>query len=139
MYDWLNEALQDSSQVITANRRLARVLTERYAEQQVASGLSAWRSPAIVSWQDWLQELLATAELSRTLPTRLNTHQSRVLWERCLRREVSSPLLNIAALVRQAKEAWARSGRQDSPGKGPANLCECRKQLSVHSGAGKLD
>jgi len=108
MYDWLNEALQNSSQVVTANRRLARVLTEHYAEQQVASGLSAWRSPAIVSWQDWLQELLATAELSRTLPTRLNTHQSRVLWERCLRREVSSPLLNIAALVRQARDTWSR-------------------------------
>jgi len=108
MYDWLNEALQDSSQVVTANRRLARVLTEHYAEQQVASGLSAWRSPAIVSWQDWLQELLTTAELSRTLPTRLNTDQSRVLWERCLRREVSSPLLNIAGLVRQARDAWTR-------------------------------
>jgi len=108
MYDWLNDALQDSSQVVTANRRLARMLARHYAEQQVASGLSAWRSPAIVSWQDWLQDLLATAELSRTLPTRLNTHQSRVLWERCLRREVSSPLLNIAALVRQARDAWTR-------------------------------
>lgn len=108
MYDWLNEALQDSSQVVTANRRLARVLTEHYAEQQVAAGVSAWRSPAIVSWQDWLQDLLVTAELSRTLPTRLNAHQSRVLWERCLRREVSSPLLNIAALVRQARDAWTR-------------------------------
>ena len=108
MYDWLNEALQDSSQVVTANRRLARVLTEHYSEQQVVSGLSAWRSPAIVSWQDWLQELLATAELSQTLPTRLNMHQSRVLWERCMRREVSNPLLNIAALVRQARDAWTR-------------------------------
>jgi hypothetical protein len=108
MYDWLNEALQDSSQVVTANRRLARVLTKHYAEQQVASGLSAWRSPAIVSWQDWLQDLFAADELSRMLPTRLNSHQSRVLWERCLRREVSSPLLNIAALVRQAKDTWTR-------------------------------
>ena len=108
MYDWLNEALQDSSQVVTANRRLARVLTRHYAEQQAASGLSAWRSPAIVSWQDWLQDLLAAAELTSTLPIRLNPHQSRVLWERCLRREVSSPLLNIAALVRQARDAWTR-------------------------------
>ncbi len=108
MYDWLNEALQNSSQVITANRRLARVLAEHFAEQQVASGLTAWRSPAIVSWQDWLQELLSAAELSHSLPTRLNAHQSRVLWERCLRREVSSPLLNITSLVRQARDTWTR-------------------------------
>lgn len=108
MYDWLNVALQDSSLVVTANRRLARVLSEHYAEQQVAAGLSAWRSPNVMSWQDWLQDLLTSAELSQTLPTRLNTHQSRVLWERCIRREISSPLLNVAALVRQARDAWTR-------------------------------
>ena len=108
MYDWLNGALQGSSQVVTANRRLARVLAAEYSREQVAAGHSAWRSPGILSWQDWLTELVATAELSQQLPTRLNGHQSRILWERCLRREVTSPLLNISALVRQARDAWTR-------------------------------
>ena len=40
------------------------------------------------------------------MPARLNVHQSRVLWERCLRREISSPLLNIAAVINQARDAW---------------------------------
>jgi probable DNA repair protein len=108
MYDWLNGALQGSSQVVTANRRLARVLAAEYSREQVAAGRTAWRSPRILSWQDWLTELVATAELSQQLPTRLNGHQSRILWERCLRREVTSPLLNISALVRQARDAWRR-------------------------------
>jgi len=108
MYDWLSDALQDSSQVVTANRRLARVLSEEFGKQQFAMGRSAWRSPAVRSWQDWLLELFASAELSQPLPTRINGHQSRVLWERCLRREITDPLLNIAMLVRQARESWTR-------------------------------
>jgi len=108
MYDWLNDALHESAQVVTANRRLARVLIEDFGNQQIAKGCSAWRSPAIRSWQDWPTELLASAELSQSLPTRINAHQSRVLWERCLRREVSDLLLNIAMLVRQARESWTR-------------------------------
>ena len=108
MYEWLTESLRESSQVITANRRLARVLTAEFGERQLALGHSAWRSPAIRSWQDWLTDLMASAELAKALPIRINAHQSRVLWERCLRREVSDPLLNIALLVRQAREAWTR-------------------------------
>jgi ATP-dependent helicase/nuclease subunit B len=108
MYDWLNGALQDSSRVVTANRRLSRVLGDEFARKQIDAGHKAWRTPGIVSWQDWLLQLLAGAELSRPLPTRLNSHQSRVLWERCLRRQIANPLLNIAALVRQSREAWGR-------------------------------
>jgi probable DNA repair protein len=106
MYDWLTGALQGSSQVITASRRLARVLTEEYARGQLDAGKAAWRSPAIFALQDWMARLLSTAELTSALPTRLNTHQSRILWERCLRREISSPLLNTAALVRQSRDTW---------------------------------
>jgi probable DNA repair protein len=108
MYDWLSGALEGSSQVVTANRRLARVLVEHHASTQLDAGKTAWHSPAIMAWQDWLSGLLATAELLTPLPTRLNLHQSRVLWERCLRREISSPLLNTGALVRQSWDAWTK-------------------------------
>ena len=108
MYDWLTDALRGSSQVVTANRRLARVLASEYGKLQITNGRTAWRSPAVSSWNDWLAELLTSAELSQPLPTRINAHQSRILWERCLRREVTDPLLNIALLVRQARDSWAR-------------------------------
>jgi probable DNA repair protein len=107
MYDWLAEALQAPSQVvITANRRLAAVLTDRFGQLQVAAGRSAWQSPQIHTWQDWLATLVAAADVPQLLPARLNTHQGRVVWEQCLRHELSSPLLNIGAVVRQAREAW---------------------------------
>lgn len=106
MYDWLAEALEGGALVVTANRRLANVLTDRHADLQVAAGHKAWRSPNILSWPDWLRELTAAADVSGGVPARLNVQQSRVLWERCLRREIGSPLLNIGAVVSQARDAW---------------------------------
>ena len=108
MYEWLEEALRENSQVVTANRRLSRVLAAEYGQQQLARGHRAWRTPAMHSWHGWLGQLVTSAELGGALPARLNEHQGRVLWERCLRREVSDPLLNVPILVRQAREAWSR-------------------------------
>ncbi len=121
MYAWLAKSLKGSSQILTANRRLARVLVSEFGKQMVASGAKAWRSPLITSWQDWLVELLSTAEQPQSLPTRINGHQSRVLWERCLRREINDPLLNIGLLVRQSRETWSRLHEFCVP------LDECRR------------
>ena len=115
MHAWLTEALRESSHVVTANRRLARVLTAEFARQQLALGRSTWRTPTIRSWQDWLGNLLATAALTQSMPARINSHQSRVLWERCLHREVADPLLNMSMLVRQARESWARMHEFTAP------------------------
>ncbi|NNK36919.1 MAG: hypothetical protein HKP03_00445, partial [Xanthomonadales bacterium] len=106
MYNWLAEDLEDGALVVTANRRLANVLSDHYAQLQVQAGSKAWPSPAIRSWPDWLREMLAAADISQSLPARLSSHQSRVLWERCLRQQISSPLLNIGAVVGQARDAW---------------------------------
>ena len=108
MYDWLNDALRGTSRVVTANRRLARELADAYGKQQIRDGMSVWRSPRICAWSDWLSEQLANAEASTSIPTRINSHQSRVLWEKCLRREVSDPLLNMGLLVRQSRDSWTR-------------------------------
>ena len=108
LYDWLTDALQDSSHVLTASRRLARVLQLEYGAQQVATGKNAWRSPVILSLPNWLTEIIATSKDPQSLPTRINAHQGRMLWERCLRREINDPLLNIALLARQSMESWSR-------------------------------
>ena len=36
MYDWLGDALGNSATVVTANRRLARLLLAEYSAQQIA-------------------------------------------------------------------------------------------------------
>ena len=108
MYDWLDSALHDSSQVITASRRLARVLRKEYAAQRVSAGDTVWPTPVIQAWTDWMSDLINTHGDQKSLPTVITSHQSRILWERCLRREISDPLLNIGMLARQSRDAWSR-------------------------------
>ena len=108
MYDWLPGAVADNGTVITANRRLARVLQQDYAERQVAAGVAAWRPPRILAWSDWLDALLREAAGQESLPTRINHHHSTLLWDRCLRKELDGEVVGVANLVRLARETWQR-------------------------------
>ncbi len=108
MYEWLTDALQGPSTVITANRRLARVLLEESAQQQVRFGKAAWRSPSIHSWQNWLEKMLLGATDQVSLPTTINQHQSQLLWERCLSKEIDESSSGLAGLVRLSRDTWQR-------------------------------
>ena len=108
MYDGLPDALANSGTVVTANRRLARILADEYASRQLAAGKKAWSSPAIFAWQDWLVELSDNALEQEKLPTRINAHQSQVLWERCLLKEIDDSDTSITTLVRLSRETRQR-------------------------------
>ena len=104
MYEWLSDTLDDKTTLITANRRLVRTLREEFGRQQIEAGNTAWRSPDIVAWPDWIGRILAEFGPS----TRLNHQQSQVLWERCLRRELGDDASGVAAAVRLARDTWQR-------------------------------
>ena len=108
MYDWLPDALDDDSCLVTANRRLARELQAAWAESQLENGAAAWRTPDIRSWQRWISSLVEDADSQADLPTRINAQQSQVLWERCLRKELGDDAVGLPALVRLARDAWQR-------------------------------
>jgi len=108
MSDWLDAALSNSSQVVTASRRLARSLQAEFARQRMAAGARAWESPQILSWHDWLSRLIADGDVLADVPVPISSHQSRILWERCLQREVPDPLLNMGVLARQCRDTWSR-------------------------------
>ncbi len=105
MYGWLPEVCDGSSQVVTASRRLARLLTAEYTARQLAAGKRAWLAPVIVAWPDWLPRLLAAGGPGGK-PARINGHQSRALWQGILRELVDDPLVNVPGLARQARDAW---------------------------------
>ena len=104
MYDWLRETIDESTTLVTANRRLARTLRLEFGRQQAAAGIPAWRSPDIIAWPDWVNRLLDESGAA----TRINSQQSRVLWERCLRRELDENGPGLATLARLAGETWQR-------------------------------
>jgi len=106
MYQWLTEAAENNSIIITASRRLARVLNEEFGKQQLARGHKAWLSPNIRYLDDWLSSVVNSAR--DTLPITLNGHASGVIWESCLKGQTGDQLLNIGGLVRQARQSWQR-------------------------------
>ena len=108
MYDWLQAALENDSTIVTANRRLARELQNAWNARQFACGAGAWRTPEIRPWQVWLAALVASAGSRADLPTRINAHQSQVVWERCLRKELGDAITGLPVLVRLARDAWQR-------------------------------
>jgi probable DNA repair protein len=108
MYDWLTDALAGNATVVTANRRLARVLQQEFAERQMGAGIQAWASPRILSWPDWIDILLQEAGSQEELPTRINQHHSALLWDRCLRKELQGEAAGTANLVRLARDTWQR-------------------------------
>ena len=108
MYDWLSAATDGSSLVLTANRRLARTLRKVHAEQQLAAGQSAWKTPQILEWQDWARSVVEHHADPGKSRIPITAYHSKMLWERCLRREVSDPLVNFGALARLARDTYQR-------------------------------
>jgi probable DNA repair protein len=108
MADWLNESLNNSGTIVTANRRLARSLIAQFNLLQQQSGRSAWRSPRIYSWSNWCSELIASAQDQESIPTHINAQQSQWLWERCLRKEITHESVDISNLVRLSRDIWQR-------------------------------
>jgi exodeoxyribonuclease-5 len=106
MYQWLSEAVENNSIVITASRRLARVLNSEYGKEQLALGNKAWLSPNIRFLDDWLTSTVNAA--ADSLPIVLASHASGIIWERCLKEQAGASLLNIGGLVRQARQSWQR-------------------------------
>ncbi|NCF74088.1 MAG: hypothetical protein GWP67_11375 [Gammaproteobacteria bacterium] len=104
MYDWLLDSLANDGTVVTANRRLARVLRESFSVAQVRAGRRAWRSPEVLTWQDWMLSLSNKALEQKVLPARINAHQSQILWERCLQKEVPESGSGISSLVRMSRD-----------------------------------
>jgi probable DNA repair protein len=56
--------LASGETMVTANNRLARILSDEYAGWRLASGDSQWPSPDILSWDAWLDRLWQAAGLA---------------------------------------------------------------------------
>jgi len=114
-YPWLEEQISGGATIVTASRRLARDLTDVYSARQVESGMTAWQTPPIIYWPDWLSRTFSAVEDPPSVPRRLDPLSATMLWERCLRRRVNEGVLNFGGVVRQSMQAWQRLCEWDVP------------------------
>ncbi len=75
--------LEQGATAVTATRRLARHLEERYAHGQQAKGGRAWASPDVLTWGGWLERTIRALE-GEGSPVLLNETQERALWEQLI-------------------------------------------------------
>lgn len=105
--DSLCRKLQQGAVLVTANRRLARACIDDYQRRNVALGLSAWRTPAVLSWDAWLRkfytDLLACSVVDRQL---INAEQSLLLWQQQISAMPSLVLLGLQETAESARQAW---------------------------------
>ena len=108
MYSWLAEAIAEDAEVITASRRLARELRDAYNTQQLALGRSAWRTPPVRSWHDWLNGLVSGLANPSSVAKQLDPVSSALLMEKCLRMQLPDGLPGAGGIIRQAIQSWQR-------------------------------
>ena len=106
--DWLVEAIDAGTEIVTANRRLARALSHRYAQYQVERGTTAWLTPAVIYWRDWLGRLVDTAASRADIPRVLDRQSAALLWERSVAGRFPGSLPGLGGLARDAERAWQR-------------------------------
>jgi ATP-dependent helicase/nuclease subunit B len=110
MHEEVFRALENGATVITASRRLARVLIREFHGIQTARGHTVWNRPDVLpleaflerGWREWLW-LSADGDA----PLLLNAVQEQALWQRIIRESpVGASLLQIPETARQAAQTW---------------------------------
>src|SRR5277367_5151867 len=110
MHEEIFRALQEGATVITASRRLARVLASQFHATEAARGRTVWNRPDVLpldafldrTWRDWLGRWAG-----ENSPVFLDLPQEQMLWEQTIRESTEgASLLQIPETARQTAETW---------------------------------
>ncbi len=108
MHEEIFRALQDGATVITAGRRLARVLAREFHALEAARGHTVWNRPDVLpldafldrTWDQWLGSWAG-----ESTPILLDPLQEQMLWELIIRESPEgASLLQIPETARQVME-----------------------------------
>ena len=104
-------AAQSGALLLTANKRLARHLVQRFDHQMQEQGKSVWLSPQILSFEAWLHRCLTDLGEAWRL---LEGFPAQRLWEQIIEEDSRGSeleLLQLAATARKAQEAhqWTQT------------------------------
>jgi ATP-dependent helicase/nuclease subunit B len=110
MHEEIFSALREGATVITASRRLARVLAREFHSMEMERGNTVWNRSDVLpldayldrTWGDWLGRWA-----DEDAPVLLDATQEQMLWERIIRESPEgATLLQIPETARQIVETW---------------------------------
>jgi probable DNA repair protein len=108
MHEGSFRAIESGATVITASRRLARVLTQQFHARQREQGRSVWNTPDILPLDAFLRRSWSN-HVGRGEPcgTLLDPLQEQVVWEQVIRESpAGDSLLRLPETAQHAMEAW---------------------------------
>jgi len=108
MHEDYFRAVESGGTVITASRRLARVLTQQFDAQQREQGRSVWNTPDILPLDAFLKRSWSN-HVWRGEPcdALLDPLQEQVVWEQVIRESpAGDSLLRLPETAQHAMEAW---------------------------------
>lgn len=108
--DWLANISEDAV-VLVPTRGLQHSLSKRYAELQVSAGRTAWQTPQIIVWEDYLEQLWrANKHTFDKAYIRLNTAQAYLVWQQVIMRakkdDAELLLLNEQQTASVTQRSW---------------------------------
>ncbi len=98
-----------NSLIVTASRRQARFIREKYQRYQIQQGKEAWNSLNVLPWSAFLEECWGFYVQSNQdkISTRLNKEQSQYLWQQLvINSKQAGELLNSQQAVKISYDAW---------------------------------
>src|SRR3984957_5195234 len=122
MHEEIFSALREGATVITASRRLARVLAREFHSMEMERGNTVWNRPDVLpmdayldrTWGEWLARYA-----DENAPILLDALQEQMLWEQIIRESpAGASLLQIPETARQASETWRLMAEYRLPGGG---------------------
>ena len=110
MHEEIFRALESGATLITASRRLARVLAREFHSIEAERGSTVWNRPNVLpmdafldrTWGEWLGRYA-----DESAPILLGALEEQALWEQIIRASSQgASLLQIPETARQAMETW---------------------------------
>ena len=110
MHEEIFRALREGVTLLTAGRRLARVLASEFHSLEVECGHTVWNRPDVLpldayldrAWGEWLARYA-----DDNAPVLLDAVQEQMLWDQIIRDSpAGASLLQIPETARQASETW---------------------------------
>ncbi len=108
--EWLKN-ISPSTVVLVPTRGLQHSLSKRYAEQQIAAGHSAWLTPQILVWEDYIEQLWhANKQNFDKAYIRLDNAQAFLVWQQTItaakKDDVELLLLNEQQTASVVQRSW---------------------------------
>ena len=97
--------------VIVPTRGLQHSLSKRYAELQISAGRTAWQTPKIIVWEDYIEQLWhKNKHMFETAYIRLDKTQAFLIWQQIISKEKKNTaellLLNEQQTAKVVQRSW---------------------------------